>query len=699
MELIYPEILWFSELQHVSGLSALDKTNLCRLYVDGMQICHAARPKIAIAFLSLFLGLPLTAQVKLSPLFSDHMVLQRDKKIPVWGTAAPGERVTVTLAKTRAEAVAGSDGHWRVVLNPIRSGGPLKMNVESASSKLVIDDVLIGDVWLASGQSNMQFQMSQVQNAASEIAAANYPQIRQFGVRGNVSPASTLDLRGSWQVSTPQNVPSFSAVAYYFARRIHEDRKVPVGIINASVGGTPIQAWASADIQLAEPDLREVTQKKIDSLKSLAKDTQQYLTDLPAWETKYEVKDRPKQDWPPDWARPDADPTPWKQASYPVSAAQLGLQGGSAVWFRKDFQVDPAFLKQPILINFGPIGEDATLYLNGKEIGAFSPPAKAPQVDKHITVPPTWLHPGTNTLAFRVFSHTPEVTLFGSGKFYLAGDSTLTLSGPWLYRIEFQTPGLSAEAREIFPRMPETYAAAVPGTLYNGMVYPLSDYPIKGILWYQGEGNVGEPALYRKVLPAMIADWRRQWGESLPFYIVQLPNYGPPNTSMEASSWPELREIQAEVGRTVAASGIAVTIDIGNADNIHPTDKLDVGDRLALLARKQVYREKLEDAGPTYKKMKISGHTIELTFDHADGLQAKGGEPKHFWIAGQDHRFYAARAVLDRKTIAVSSDMVSAPLAVRYAWTDNPEGCNLYNSSNLPAAPFRTDNWSLSGAK
>ena len=649
---------------------------------------------IAAGLLALLYSLPLAAQVKVGPLFSDHMVLQRNKQIPIWGTAAPGEAVAVSLSSDHAHAVADSVGRWRASLDPLSAGGPFALSIEGKSDKLVIHDVLIGDVWLASGQSNMQFQVSRVRNADAEIAAANFPQIRQFAVSGTAVPAPADTIRGTWKVATPENVPAFSAVAYFFARRIHLDQKIPVGILNASVGGTPIQAWAAANIQLADPGLHDVTAKKIQALSTLASDTARYRADIAAWESKYNVRDRPAQDRPTAWASPAAELTSWKLVTYPVTAAELGLPGGSAVWFRKDFQVDPAFLKQAILINFGPIGENATLYLNGRQIGAYSPPEKAPGVDKNTTVPPTALHPGTNTLAFRVFSHTPQVTLFGSGKFYLAGNSTLTLAGPWLYRVEFQTAALSPEALRTFPLMPEVYASQTPGTLYNGMIHPLGDYPVTGILWYQGEGNVSEPALYRRLLPAMIADWRRQWADQLPFFIVQLPNYGPPTVPMNDSSWPELREIQAETARTVSRTAIAVTIDIGDAENIHPTDKQDVGERLALLARAQIYHELIEDSGPTYKSSTVIGNAMRILFDHADGFQAKAGPPSQLWISGADRRFYPATASIDGDALIVSSAMVPAPVAVRYAWTDNPQNCNLYNAAGLPALPFRTDTWS-----
>jgi len=498
----------------------------------------------ALAALVLSAGL-LRADVKLPPLFSDHMVLQQSASVPIWGTAEAGEKVTVTLNGRAKNATAGADGKWMVRLTGLKAGGPFEMTV-AGKNTITVKDVLVGEVWLGSGQSNMDFPVSVKRarfagllNEESEIAAANYPKIRMFTGRSTKTYEPQTSVAGQWLVCSPETVPGFSAVGYLFARDLQKELNVPVGILTLSFGASTAEAWISREVMAADPQMKPM----LDALDASVKFYREH----------------------PEATADQAPPHPKTINSRP------GRAGG---------------------------------------------PQRDPVQDQHF-----------------------------------------------------------------------------PTVLFNGMINPVIPYAIRGVIWYQGESIVGGTPgvnLYGHVQQALIKDWRKRWGQGdFPFYIVQLPG------QKNVSNNPRIREEQATV-LSLPHTGMAVTIDTGEPTNVHPHNKAPVGDRLARIALANVYGRKIAFSGPRYKSIKVEGGAIRVKFSHFDGgLVAKGGPLKGFQIAAADRKFIEADAKIDGNTVVVSSPQVSAPVAVRYAWDNFPEGlgCNLFDTADLPAAPFRTDRW------
>lgn len=496
------------------------------------------------AFAALALAWPVQAAVTLPNIFGDHMVLQQGATVPVWGWAEQGEEVTVTLGKQAEKAVAAEDGTWRVDLRRMKTGGPYELTVAGKDDSRTITDVLVGEVWVGSGQSNMGWPVKLTDNAEAEIAAANHPEVRLFSVELKVATEPQDNCKGSWMVCTPETVPDFSAVLYYFGRDLHQELKLPLGLINTSWGGTPAEAWASRESMEADPSLKHLVEQ---------------------WDEKL--------------------------AAYP--AAKEAYDKALAEWQVAADQAKAA-------------GQEA--------------PAKPgePQGPNH----------------------------------------------PWL-------------------------AAG----LYNQMIAPITPFAIKGAIWYQGESNAPRAYQYRALFPTMITSWRKDWDQGdFPFYFVQLANFKDRQPEPGESDWAELREAQT-MTLSLPNTGMATIIDIGDAKDIHPRNKQDVGKRLALNALAKDYRKRVEYSGPAYASHSIDGNTVKLRFDHTKGgLKVHGDKLAGFAIAGEDKKFVWADATIKGKTVLVSSPDVPNPVAVRYGWADNPEA-TLYNGAGLPAVPFRTDDW------
>jgi len=470
------------------------------------------------------------ADVKLHSLFQDHMVLQADFACPVWGSAEAGDEVSVSIDGQKKSAKAGADGKWSLKLDPLKAGGPHEMSV-AGKNTVVVHDVLVGEVWVCSGQSNMEMAVRSSMNFDEEKAAANFPQVRHFLVKKNPQDAPVGDVSGSWQPTTPETVGGFTAVGYFFGRELHQKLNVPVGLIHTSWGGTAAELWTSKPVLEANPTLKPIVD-------NFSKRLENYEKQLEA---------------------------------YPAAVEKAKAAGKPA------------------------------------------------------------------------------------------------------------------------PRKPGKPMA--PSCLYNGMIAPVIPYGIKGVIWYQGESNAGQAKQYQTLFPEMIKNWRKDWGQGdFPFGFVQLANFMARKDQPARSNWAELREAQT-MTLSLPKTGMAVIIDIGDAKDIHPKDKQDVGKRLAYWAEAQVYGKNLVYSGPIFESMKIEDSRARLSFKHTGGgLMAKGGAPTGFAIAGEDQVFHWADAKIDGETIVVSCDKVAKPAAVRYAWADNPE-CNLYNKEGIPASPFRTDDW------
>jgi len=636
-----------------------------------------------ILFTLLFLSHISAAQVVLPPFFNCNMVLQQGIPIPVWGWASPGEKVSVTFNNKTVTTKAGKDGKWRVGLQAMNYGGPYSMVVKGKNLR-TIENILIGEVWVCSGQSNMEFNLSSAINAQAEIAASNYPEIRLFTVKKRIAQTPQENLEeGEWWDCSPVSTPRFSAVAYFFGRALYEKLKVPIGLINTSWGGTVAETWTSPETIAKNPDFAPMLEnlKKVD-LKEYAKSVEKELRDRLG---EYAVTDQGTKENQPIWAAPEMDDQNWKTMPLPGYIEKNGLQGvDGIIWFRKNVDLDAVQAGKGATLELSKINDSDVTYVNGVKVGATEQKAEA---KRSYAIPEGVLKAGKNNITVRVED------LGGSGGIYgdandmkiVTNEKSIPLAGDWKYKI-----GVLKITTSLGPN-------SYPTLLYNGMINPLIPYGIKGAIWYQGEGNAGRAFQYRRVFSDMIKDWRKQWNQGdFPFLFVQLANFMKPDSIPVESTWAELREAQT-MTLSLPKTGMASAIDIGDALDIHPKDKQTVGKRLALSALNIAYHQNIENMGAVYNQMKITGNKVEITFDHVGkGLNAKDkyGYVKGFTVAGADHKFFWAKAsITGINTIVLSSPDVAEPVAVRYGWANNPDDIDLYNSEGLPADPFRTDKW------
>jgi sialate O-acetylesterase len=657
------------------------------------------------------------AEFKVASLFTDNMVLQQGRKIPVWGTAEEGAEVVVRLnGKAAAARADRGNGKWTAWLPKMGPGGPYTLTVACGGRTLDLKNVLLGEVWIASGQSNMELALINARNGESEIAAANNPGIRFFTVERAASVKPLDAVKGAWQECTPQNAPGFSAVAYFYARQLRKDCGLNVGIIHTSWGGTPAEAWTDEATLAADPALAPL----LDSFEAFKADagrgTDAAERKMGEWNAFWDAEFMKQDALAGGWAAPEADPSEWTKTRVPGDVSVLADMDG-VVWYRRDFDAPESWAGRDLTLRLGPIDDYDITYVNGTEVGRTQRDTPNWYMTPRVySIPAGLVKPGRNTVAVRVldswlgggFSGDPGLLTIAPGG--AAAPEVLSLAGDWLSRIEFRFDP------KIHPVHPETGGESqVPTLLYNAMIAPLIPYGIRGAIWYQGESNTSRFKQYRTLFPAMINGWRKAWNAAeppssgccslgrlfgggrwmdgaFPFYFVQLANYMPRRDAPTESEWAALREAQT-MTLGLKNTGMAVIIDIGEAADIHPRNKQDVGKRLALWAEAGVYGKKnLETSGPLYKGMKIEAGKVVISFDHAkSGLAVKdSGKPKGFAVAGADGKFVWADAEIRGGRIVVSSPQVPAPKAVRYAWADNPEA-NLINREGLPASPFRTD--------
>ncbi|OJU52894.1 MAG: sialate O-acetylesterase [Bacteroidales bacterium 45-6] len=630
---------------------------------------------IVLCFFAVFAS----AQTTLPKVFGDSMVLQRNIRIPVWGTAAPGSLIVAQLGSSVVKVKTNETGKWMVRLPKFKAGGPYTLTISEAGkqAKIQYKGILIGDVWIASGQSNMDLSVKQAKDAANEIAKANYPQMRFLVVAQDVKLTPQNDiLSGKWKVCDPTNVKNFSAVAYYFARKIHLDQNVPIGIVQPSRGGTPVEAWTSREKLLSSPITRART---------LSNDTltpNHFVQDSLGWVRIWDIVYHPQNNSDKIIPSTEYDYSAWPSVEMPRLIKDFGIGAYEGImWMRKKVVLSDAFAGKDLTLNIGHPEMNYSLYFNGVEI-CRSVWNSSP--NHSYTIPAAIVKKGENTIALRI------AMMWGGGginppaqDLYLTdGNSKLSLAGSWKYQ------------QNLEPAFPKIFNYQYyPTVLYNSMIHPLIPFGIKGFLWYQGEANDSAAYNYRKLFPMMISDWRTRWGQDdLPFLFVQLPNYKKVQPQPVESEWAELREAQT-MTLSQPNTGMACTIDVGDADNIHPVNKQEVGRRLALIAEKQVYNQNVIASGPMLKSFSINGGEVFIRFSNVgSGLKTSDGKDvAGFAIAGDDKKFYWAKATIKGDQVVVSSDKVANPVAVRYAWADNPV-CNLINSEGLPAVPFRTDN-------
>lgn len=643
--------------------------------------------KPSVIFLSIFLLLQvahLGAQVRLPRLISDGMILQRQSPLNIWGWASPGERVSVHFRGSTYSTEANSVGRWFVKLNNLTPGGPYSMTIE-ASNSILLRDIYVGDVWVCSGQSNMELPMRRVSWVYPEVIAnAANPMIRHFNVptQYNFKEKLTDIEHGAWIGANPETVLDFSAIAYFFALEIHAKTGVPVGLINSSLGGSPAEAWISEEALKQFPShYDEIQRFKNDKLieQIISSDKER----IQGWYNLLNQKDAAYSDKQGPWYRENTDISDWQPIAVPSYWSGTELEGvNGVVWYSRKVNIDKELADKSAMIILGCIVDADSVFINDRFIGSTGyqyPP-------RRYTIPEGILKEGENSITIRVISNSGNAG-FVPDKTYgiVFNTDTIDLKGEWRYKLGARMEPLAGE----------TFIRWKPGGLYNAMLAPLLNYSIKGVIWYQGESNAGRPQEYTELFPALIRNWRRDWNQGdFPFIFVQLANFMKAFDYPTESGWAKLREAQLKT-LDVPNTAMAVAIDIGEWNDIHPLNKKDVGNRLALAAQRIAYgNTSVVHSGPIYKSMEVKGKKIILSFTNiGSGLMNKGKELKHFAIAGADGKFVWAKAKIKDDKVVVYSKDVKKPVAVRYAWADNPEGANLYNKEGLPASPFRTDCW------
>lgn len=624
----------------------------------------------------------LHADVRLPNFFSDHMVLQRNSSVKVWGWADRNELVRICFAGRKGQVRADSQGHWMVSLDSVSTGGPYVMEVEGKGNRIFLKDVYVGDVWLCSGQSNMEMPVygwSSIYDYEEEIRNAVYPLIRAFNVSKGMHAAAQEDVKGAWTVCSPQSVADYSAVAYFFARTLHRELKVPVGIIHSSWGGTEIETWMPSDAYRKLPEHFTERYKGIHIV-----DFKQFIKENEAKKRWYEAALDEAPGIREQWYLPSADISSWQQMSLPgIWERVLGDLDG-IVWYRTSVFLTATEAAGTASLRLGPVDDEDITWINGTKVGE----TKGYAVKRSYAIPAGVLKEGENVIVVRVVDYSGGGGLYGNpGELLLTtADTSHPLAGEWLYRV-----AVSNNAFGYVTLSPNMYY----GMLYNAMIHPFSHLPLKGVIWYQGESNVGRADEYRTLFPTMIRAWRDAWGTELPFYWVQLANFKAKEENPQSSEWAALREAQS-TALSLPRTGQVVAVDIGDGEDIHPRNKQDVGRRLALVALQQTYGWKdVVASGPVFKSMQIKENEVIVSYDHVGGglmVRNKYGYIEGFAVAGIDRIFHWAQARLEGDKVVISSGKVSHPVAVRYGWSDNPD-VNLFNKEGLPAAPFRTDEW------
>lgn len=646
------------------------------------------------------------ADVTLPAILSNHAVLQRSARTRIWGNATAGEKVQVSIGGVVAATVAASDGKWGVAVDVSRIGeGPFELVVEGRN-RLVVSDVLIGEVWLCAGQSNMAYKLERSTGGAQEIARSSNPRLRQFTVAYNPVSEPQEKCKGSWLVAAPTTSPEFSAVGYYFAKDLQKSMNTPVAIVRSAWAGTGIMSWISEFSLAAEPELKELNdlakQREADypNLKGT------YVSAIAAWKSKTNRTDHPSD--PAAYAAPGIQDSDWKQAVlHNTKFKELGLPDAGAVWVRKKIVLpaNPSPKENPQLALI--VGAFDQTYWNGKKIGGLTEATSpGPNASRVYKIPPDAFKEGENVIAIRIFTPT-EAASFGSA-YVDIGVSRIQLTGAWLAKAEIEFPPLADKA---YPQLPGAPGIR-PAALYNGMIHPIVSNTFAGVVWYQGEQDSGRQGpQYQKMLKALVGDWRTRFGSQLHFCLCQLPGYGPKTSNPGSSPWANIREAQ-RLALDIPATSLVTLIDLGDED-VHPPDKKPAGERVAISALGTVYGKKVPYCGPLYDSMKIDGNQAVISFRFAaSGLVAKplpsdylptysakvkvplvrncpGSELEGFSICGEDNKWVWAQAKIAGSTVRVWSPGVSKPVAVRYAWANNPT-CNLYNGAGLPAAPFQT---------
>ncbi len=645
---------------------------------------HISRILKSIFFFFFLCSLTANAQVRFARLFSDHAVLQRQKPLPVWGWAKPNEKIKITIGNQSLQTKTDKSGKWSVTFQPFEAGGPYQITATAKSGTATATDLLFGEVWLCSGQSNMEFKVSEAFHFDQEKKDADYPQIRHFKIAHEVTLEPVEELNnGEWILSSEKTVGDFTAVGFFFARELYQKLNVPIGLVNSSWGGSQIEGWISKEAMETNSELRNYAQ-------SLPK----------TWEEADVImgtKLRKRlfgKDFTPDVAfektylTGKADFSPWQKTNNPVGQwdwkGLMGFRGQGYIGTNIEIDTKDVNVTSELYL---PVNDSETeVYLNGKIIAS-----GIEKGNRKINLPANTFHTGSNQLVVKSGNQVAQ-NWYGPGWMGSRNDLKLTING--------NTNSLGNDWY-LMPAFSQKHQFAhlmnnVGTTIYNAMIVPIIPFAMRGTLWYQGESNAGRAFQYRQSFPLMINDWRKLWQDNFSFYWVQLASFGAENNSTTGSDWAELREAQ-DMTLSLPNTGMAVTIDVGNPNDIHPKNKQDVAHRLATQALKKDYGLDIPYASPQYDQVKFENGKAIVTFKFAaNGLEVrkdKYGYLKGFEIAGSDKVFHFAKAEIKDNQVLVYSNEVSSPVAVRYAWSNAPEEANLFSKDGFPASGFRTDNW------
>lgn len=616
---------------------------------------------LSVLLLSVIMSAQTPAKVRLPKLISDSMVLQRDVDLDIWGWSDPGTWITVRFNGGYYETKTGEDGRWTVTLPPQKAGGPYIMEV----NEITIRDVLVGDVWLCSGQSNQETPIHRLVELFPEINRSDNNMIRHYKVPTQDSKeALQEEIAGNavWHSGDASEVMNWTALAYFYAQEAYSQTGVPQGMLVSSLGGSAIESWVSQEHLKDFPALI-LDREALEGLEAAMADKGEGV-----------------------WESPDFDDSDWKTMEMPGTWRENGLDVRGTVWMRKDFEIPESMDGRHAKLSMGTLMHNDRVYVNGIFVGSTGyefPP-------RRYHIPAGVLRKGKNTIVVRLNAPGGNGEFIKDKPYKIIGDAAeIDLTGTWKYNVGTDMSEAAAFADRLKNRK------NVGSGLYNGMIYPIRNYKVRAAIWYQGESNAGRAHEYGALMTSLITGWRELWNmPDMPFLLVQLPNYMQTHEQPTDSGWARIREAQLQAFKTIPNTALAVTYDVGEWNDIHPLNKKAVAQRLFLGARKAVYSEKVTASGPVCKDMKVDGDKIIITFTETGrGLMAKGGELKHFAIAGADRKFVWADAIIKGNKVIVSSKEVQNPVAVRYAWADNPDGANLCNKDGLLASPFRTDDW------
>ena len=623
------------------------------------------------------------AAVRMPHVFGDHMVLQRRKPLPVWGWASPGERITIALNGQTKTVKTAKDGTWRVRLDPMEAGGPYQLTVAGKSNTVTFSDVLLGEVWVCSGQSNMEWPLAASANGKEEVRQANHPTIRQLLVKKDLSLTPKDDIAGEWAVCSPATAAQFTAVGYFFAKKLQKELNVPIGLVNTSWGGTHSETWTSRDALARDSTLRYMVEKLPANADEVIKGGKERTAAL----MQAQQGGLPTAAEQRTFSDPGLNTSQWKSMNMPGDWQWGGLPNiDGVVWFRREVVIPDGQSPDSMTLVMGAVDDNDSTFVNGQLVGSTRGMSK-----REYSLPAGLVKTGRNVIAVRVDDTGGAGGIVGAtDQLKLVGPTDeIPLAGQWQYRVA-----------EISPWSYKPGPNSYPTQLFNAMLQPLIPYAIQGVIWYQGESNAGRSYQYRRAFPAMIQDWRQRWGEGdFPFLFVQLASFDAGGgNSQKGSGWAELREAQT-MTLNLPATGMAVTSDIGESHDIHPKNKQDVGLRLAAEALRVAYDSApagTPSRGPMFDKMTIGNGQAVVSFKNAPGglmTNDKYGYVRGFEVAGADQQFHYAKAEIRGDSVLIRADGVTTPVAVRYGWADDNGDVNLYNNAGFPAVPFRTDSW------